>query len=151
MALHLKTHPSCGSYTFLRPTGEWTEVRRRRRLPSHSIDHHEEPSKVPEHVEEYEELDFEFDEDILKKSSQGPRAPQMLDSDDDDDDSDADSEIADEDVNKILIVTQTPPSKKREGASRTGAFSFASWVYCGGAMCACVLCGDKPDPSLQEA
>lgn len=39
--------------------------------------------------------------------------PAAMDSEDSDDD--VQSEIDDEDVNKILIVTQTPPSRKKTG------------------------------------
>lgn len=56
--------------------------------------------------------------------------PTAMDSEDSDDD--VQSEIDDEDVNKILIVTQTPPSKKKTGQNRTGMPSY-SWLGKGGA------------------
>lgn len=44
--------------------GEWTEVRRRRRLPSRSYDNNTGANDVG--PQEYEELEFEFDEDLLR-------------------------------------------------------------------------------------
>lgn len=50
-------------------SGEWTEVRRRRRLPSRSYEGHVPVRDIEQDVAEptqYEELEFEFDEDLLK-------------------------------------------------------------------------------------
>ncbi|CAN2388848.1 La ribonucleoprotein domain family member [Pristimantis euphronides] len=67
----------------------------------------------PEAIEQ-EELDFMFDEEI--EHLQG-RKNNFTDWSDDD----SDYEIDDQDVNKILIVTQTPPHlKKHPGGDRTG-------------------------------
>ncbi|KAM4052248.1 la-related protein 1B isoform 1-T3 [Anomaloglossus baeobatrachus] len=63
---------------------------------------------------EQEELDFMFDEEM--EPLQG-RKNNFTDWSDDD----SDYEIDDQDVNKILIVTQTPPNlKKHPGGDRTG-------------------------------
>lgn len=48
--------------------GEWTEVRRRRRLPSRSYDNNTGANDVG--PQEYEELEFEFDEDLLRVCDQ---------------------------------------------------------------------------------
>ncbi|XP_051942086.1 la-related protein 1B isoform X3 [Hippocampus zosterae] len=64
-----------------------------------------------------EELDFMFDEEMEQMA---PRKNQFTDWSDDDDD-DSDYELDDQDVNKILIVTQTPPYvRKHPGGDRTG-------------------------------
>lgn len=62
-----------------------------------------------------EELDFMFDEEMEQLA---PRKNQFTDWSDDDD---SDYELDDQDVNKILIVTQTPPHlRKHPGGDRTG-------------------------------
>jgi hypothetical protein len=58
--------------------------------------------------------------DGLQNAARATQQAQTLDSDSE---SDMDSELDDEDVSKILIVTQTPPSRKREGPSRAGVIS----------------------------
>lgn len=64
--------------------------------------------------EEQEELDFMFDEEMEQIEG---RKNAFTDWSDDD----SDYEIDDRDVNKILIVTQTPPHmRKHPGGDRTG-------------------------------
>jgi hypothetical protein len=53
----------------------------------------------------------------VQNAARATQKAQTVDSDSDDD---MDSELDDEDVSKILIVTQTPPSRKREGPNRGG-------------------------------
>lgn len=62
-----------------------------------------------------EELDFLFDEEMEQLAA--PRKNTFTDWSDDD----SDGELDDSDVNKILIVTQTPPYlRKHPGGDRTG-------------------------------
>uniref|UniRef100_H3D4C9 La ribonucleoprotein 1B n=1 Tax=Tetraodon nigroviridis TaxID=99883 RepID=H3D4C9_TETNG len=62
-----------------------------------------------------EELDFMFDEEMEQMA---PRKNKFTDWSDEDD---SDYELDDQDVNKILIVTQTPPYlRKHPGGDRTG-------------------------------
>lgn len=62
-----------------------------------------------------EELDFMFDEEMEQLA---PRKNKFTDWSDEDD---SDYELDDQDVNKILIVTQTPPYlRKHPGGDRTG-------------------------------
>lgn len=62
-----------------------------------------------------EELDFLFDEEMEQMA---PRKNKFTDWSDEDD---SDYELDDQDVNKILIVTQTPPYlRKHPGGDRTG-------------------------------
>lgn len=62
-----------------------------------------------------EELDFLFDEEMEQMA---PRKNRFTDWSDEDD---SDYEMDDQDVNKILIVTQTPPYiRKHPGGDRTG-------------------------------
>lgn len=71
------------------------------------------PQKQPEAVQE--ELDFLFDEEMERLAA--PRKNNFTDWSDDD----SDDEIDDRDVNKILIVTQTPPNlRKHPGGDRKG-------------------------------
>lgn len=63
-----------------------------------------------------EELDFMFDEEMEQMA---PRKNKFTDWSDEDD---SDYELDDQDVNKILIVTQTPPYiRKHPGGDRTGS------------------------------
>nr|XP_015824881.2 la-related protein 1B isoform X2 [Nothobranchius furzeri] len=63
-----------------------------------------------------EELDFMFDEEMEQLA---PRKNNFTDWSDEDD---SDYELDDQDVNKILIVTQTPPYlRKHPGGDRTGS------------------------------
>lgn len=62
-----------------------------------------------------EDLDFMFDEEMEQMA---PRKNKFTDWSDEDD---SDYELDDQDVNKILIVTQTPPYiRKHPGGDRTG-------------------------------
>ncbi|XP_071975494.1 la-related protein 1B isoform X1 [Engystomops pustulosus] len=95
----------------------WIEVKRRNKASSvkPKVEHAEVPSK-PQSTEEIvqEELDFMFDEEMAPLQG---RKNNFTDWSDDE----SDYEIDDQDVNKILIVTQTPPHlKKHPGGDRTG-------------------------------
>lgn len=70
----------------------------------------------PQAEPDQEELDFMFDEEMEQLA---PRKNKFTDWSDDDD---SDYELDDQDVNKILIVTQTPPYlRKHPGGDRTGS------------------------------
>lgn len=91
--------------------GEWREVKRRVKTPK------KEKERSDEHGPDSprEELEFMFDEE-LDQIDVGKRN-NFTDWTDDE----SDYEITDSDVNKILIVTQTPPSlRKHPGGDRTG-------------------------------
>ncbi|KAM9329359.1 la-related protein 1B [Gastrophryne carolinensis] len=95
----------------------WIEVKRRHRAspvkPKEAESAPVTPKPQTEEVEQ-EELDFMFDEEI--EHLQG-RKNNFTDWSDED----SDYEIDDQDVNKILIVTQTPPHlRKHPGGDRTG-------------------------------
>lgn len=95
----------------------WIEVKRRHRAsPVKPKAESSQLTSKPQATEEIEqeELDFMFDEEM--DPPQG-RKNNFTDWSDDD----SDCEIDDQDVNKILIVTQTPPHlKKHPGGDRTG-------------------------------
>lgn len=68
----------------------------------------------PSEEQEQEELDFLFDEEMEQLQGCKNKLTDWSDSD-------SDYEIDDQDVNKILIVTQTPPYlRKHCGEDRTG-------------------------------
>ncbi|XP_069834692.1 la-related protein 1B [Dendropsophus ebraccatus] len=95
----------------------WIEVKRRQRpsqvKPKGESSEVTQKPKATEETEQ-EELDFMFDEEM--EHLQG-RRNNFTDWSDDD----SDYEIDDQDINKILIVTQTPPHlKKHPGGDRTG-------------------------------
>lgn len=70
---------------------------------------------LPQAEPDQEELDFMFDEEMEQMA---PRKNKFTDWSDEDD---SDYELDDQDVNKILIVTQTPPYLRRHpGGDRTG-------------------------------
>lgn len=70
---------------------------------------------TPQAAPDQEELDFLFDEEMEQMA---PRKNKFTDWSDEDD---SDYELDDQDVNKILIVTQTPPYiRKHPGGDRTG-------------------------------
>lgn len=70
---------------------------------------------LPPTEPDQEELDFMFDEEMEQMA---PRKNKFTDWSDEDD---SDYELDDQDVNKILIVTQTPPyMRKHPGGDRTG-------------------------------
>uniref|UniRef100_A0A671XER2 La ribonucleoprotein 1B n=1 Tax=Sparus aurata TaxID=8175 RepID=A0A671XER2_SPAAU len=87
----------------------WIQVEKRHRQPSGK-------AKAPPQAElDQEELDFLFDEEMEQMA---PRKNRFTDWSDEDD---SDYEMDDQDVNKILIVTQTPPYiRKHPGGDRTG-------------------------------
>ncbi|XP_066089402.1 la-related protein 1B isoform X4 [Saccopteryx bilineata] len=78
------------------------------------------PEEAPDQLhapdeQEQEELDFLFDEEM--EQIEGRKNPTFTDWSD----NDSDYEIDDQDLNKILIVTQTPPyMRKHPGGDRTG-------------------------------
>lgn len=84
---------------------------------------HQESSSLPEEAsnqlypsdeQEQEELDFLFDEEIEQIEGRKNTFTDWSDND-------SDYEIDDQDLNKILIVTQTPPyMRKHPGGDRTG-------------------------------
>ncbi|KAM4809128.1 la-related protein 1B isoform 2-T2 [Rhinophrynus dorsalis] len=97
----------------------WIEVKRRHRVPPvkpKEVKVSPKETSKPKVCDEpeQEELDFMFDEEI--QHMQG-RKNTFTDWSDDD----SDYEIEDKDLNKIIIVTQTPPHlKKHPGGDRTG-------------------------------
>uniref|UniRef100_A0A3B4Y5F4 La ribonucleoprotein 1B n=1 Tax=Seriola lalandi dorsalis TaxID=1841481 RepID=A0A3B4Y5F4_SERLL len=86
--------------------------------PTNSIQvekRHKQPSGKPQAEPDQEELDFLFDEEMEQLA---PRKNKFTDWSDEDD---SDYELDDQDVNKILIVTQTPPYlRKHPSGDRTG-------------------------------
>lgn len=96
--------------------GGWKEVRRRSRGQRTRASSH--PSVAPDR----EELEFQFDEELQ-------RAPDGRNNTFTDWSDDSDYEFSDTEVNKILIVAQTPPPpapsglRKHEGYDRTADFT----------------------------
>uniref|UniRef100_A0A4W3H6Y0 La ribonucleoprotein 1, translational regulator n=1 Tax=Callorhinchus milii TaxID=7868 RepID=A0A4W3H6Y0_CALMI len=95
----------------------WIEVKKRHRPSLAKPKELKSPitgKVVLEEQEEQEELDFMFDEEMEQMDG---RKNMFTDWSDED----SDCEIDDRDVNKILIVTQTPPYlRKHPGGDRTG-------------------------------
>ncbi|XP_056419546.1 la-related protein 1B isoform X3 [Hyla sarda] len=95
----------------------WIEVKKRHRQPQVKPKV-ESPQVTPkpqatEEVEQ-EELDFMFDEEMEPLQGRKNNFTDWSDND-------SDYEIDDQDINKILIVTQTPPHlRKHPGGDRTG-------------------------------
>ncbi|CAN9502644.1 unnamed protein product [Ophioblennius macclurei] len=95
----------------------WIQVEKRHRQPSGKAKGDIKPPPPSQQQQEVdqEELDFMFDEEMEQMA---PRKNQFTDWSDDDD---SDYELDDQDVNKILIVTQTPPYlRKHPAGDRTG-------------------------------
>uniref|UniRef100_H3D4C8 La ribonucleoprotein 1B n=1 Tax=Tetraodon nigroviridis TaxID=99883 RepID=H3D4C8_TETNG len=96
----------------------WIQVEKRHRQTKVPMERSETPAKShPRRAAEpdQEELDFMFDEEMEQMA---PRKNKFTDWSDEDD---SDYELDDQDVNKILIVTQTPPYlRKHPGGDRTG-------------------------------
>nr|XP_043903461.1 la-related protein 1B isoform X4 [Solea senegalensis] len=98
----------------------WIQVEKRHKQPSGKTkgDGKTPPPCHPAPLQtevDQEELDFLFDEEMEQMA---PRKNKFTDWSDDDD---SDYELDDQDVNKILIVTQTPPYvRKHPGGDRTG-------------------------------
>ncbi|KAF4790031.1 La-related protein 1B [Turdus rufiventris] len=93
----------------------WIEVKKRHRastvklketvpVPDQTPDQHQPPPPLEE--QEQEELEFLFDEEMEQNQCRKNKFTDWSDSD-------SDYEIDDQDVNKILIVTQTPPYVKK--------------------------------------
>ncbi|XP_013919096.1 PREDICTED: la-related protein 1B isoform X2 [Thamnophis sirtalis] len=99
----------------------WIEVKKRHRpnlvKPKESGSGREELTNQqppPPSSEEQEELDFLFDEEMEQIEGRKNTFTEWSESD-------SDYEIDDQDLNKILIVTQTPPyMRKHPGGDRTG-------------------------------
>uniref|UniRef100_A0A3B3ZVY4 HTH La-type RNA-binding domain-containing protein n=1 Tax=Periophthalmus magnuspinnatus TaxID=409849 RepID=A0A3B3ZVY4_9GOBI len=94
----------------------WTKVEKRHRhYPGKNKERSDRPSDPPLQPEpDQEELDFLFDEEMEQMA---PRKNQFTDWSDED----SDYELDDTDVDKLLIVTQTPPYlRKHPGGDRTG-------------------------------
>ncbi|XP_071411675.1 la-related protein 1B isoform X4 [Pithys albifrons albifrons] len=96
-------------------SGPWIEVKKRHRastdklketvhIPDQTVDQHQPPQSPEE--QEQEELEFLFDEEMEQIQGQKNKITDWSDSD-------SDYEIDDQDINKILIVTQTPPYVKK--------------------------------------
>lgn len=98
----------------------WIEVKKRHHPSPVKL---KEPPSLPEEAsnqlylpdeQEQEELDFFFDEEMEQIEGQKNTFTDWSDND-------SDYEIDDQDLNKILIVTQTPPYvRKHPGGDRTG-------------------------------
>ncbi|KAI4897028.1 hypothetical protein NFI96_014389, partial [Prochilodus magdalenae] len=97
---------------------QWIQVEKRHRNTSGKNKERTEPVQSGLDVQpeaDQEELDFLFDEEMERLTA--PRKNQFTDWSDED----SDGELDDNDVNKILIVTQTPPYlRKHPGGDRTG-------------------------------
>ncbi|KAM9579905.1 la-related protein 1B isoform 3-T3 [Guaruba guarouba] len=100
----------------------WIEVKKRHRtstvklkenipIPDQTSDQQQPPPSSDE--QEQEELDFLFDEEMEQIQGQKNKFTDWSDSD-------SDYEIDDQDVNKILIVTQTPPYMRKHPGDHTG-------------------------------
>uniref|UniRef100_A0A8C1VR28 La ribonucleoprotein 1, translational regulator n=1 Tax=Cyprinus carpio TaxID=7962 RepID=A0A8C1VR28_CYPCA len=109
----------------------WIEVKKRPR-PSPARPKKAEESRTPvqtgpsagEEQDEPEELDFMFDEEMEQIDGRRNTFTDWSDED-------SDCEIDDRDVNKILIVTQTPPYlRKHPGGDRTGNHTSRSKLTC---------------------
>ncbi|KAI9545817.1 hypothetical protein NQZ68_033299 [Dissostichus eleginoides] len=96
----------------------WIQVEKRHRQPSGKERSEASPRSQeapPQAAPVQEELDFLFDEEMEQMA---PRKNRFTDWSDEDD---SEYEMDDQDVNKILIVTQTPPHvRKHPAGDRTG-------------------------------
>lgn len=99
-------------------TGEWIQVKKKDRTPKKKDEQSvKEKTKSKPDEDQQEELDFMFDEE-MEGIDVGRRNHFSEWSDDE-----SDNEIPDSEINKILIVTQTPPSLRRHpGGDRTGDY-----------------------------
>ncbi|KAF5286771.1 hypothetical protein FQR65_LT12441 [Abscondita terminalis] len=90
----------------------WREVKRKNKENKVKKDSKKEEPRI-----EREELDFHFDEELDQEVPIGRQNTFTNNWQDGDDD-----ELSDRDINKLLIVTQVPPSRapKHEGYDRTG-------------------------------
>ena len=99
--------------------GDWIQVKKKDRTPKKKDEKPEKKKSVSKENDEdqQEELDFMFDEEM--EGLDGGRKNHFSEWSDDE----SDNEIDDADINKILIVTQTPPSlRKHPGGDRTSDF-----------------------------
>lgn len=68
-----------------------------------------------------DELEFQFDEELNGDNIDGKKNSEIIEGDD------SDYELSDQDVNKLIIVTQTPPpARKQEGNYRSRGWSAYS-------------------------
>eukprot|EP00124_Ichthyophonus_hoferi_P003797 Ihof_evm1s355 gene=Ihof_evmTU1s355 len=96
-----------------------SKPRNRKRLPSHSVDTHGGVKDNETEDQVFEELDFKFDEEVKREGSHSNPTEKTKKPDEFDDDDDFScSEIEDDDLAKIVIVTQTPPAKKHSEVNR---------------------------------
>lgn len=129
-----KTVPSNNQKTKAKVEDDWTEVKRKGRVKRDSESRDKDQRPFSEGKGEKakfshgspaqdsfafskdtrEELDFQFDEEleVLPKTGRQHDFSEWSD-----DDEDSDYEISDQDVYKLLIVTQSPPSASGAGAS----------------------------------
>ncbi|XP_054081106.1 la-related protein 1 isoform X2 [Zeugodacus cucurbitae] len=75
---------------------------------------------LPTNATEKEELDFQFDEELMDPIPASGRINNFTENFSDDDESDY--EFADRDINKLLIVSQVQRAPKHEGYDRTADF-----------------------------
>ncbi|XP_054653144.1 la-related protein 1B isoform X3 [Dunckerocampus dactyliophorus] len=116
-----ESHPSSQVSSPLKDAPDaWIQVEKRHRHASGKTKDRSEAPTTPHHTAQeaepdQEELDFMFDEEMEQMA---PRKNKFSNWSDEDD---SDYELDDQDVNKILIVTQTPPYlRKHPGGDRTG-------------------------------
>ncbi|XP_061216414.1 la-related protein 1B isoform X5 [Neopsephotus bourkii] len=100
----------------------WIEVKKRHHastvklkenIPMPDQPSHQQQPPPPSEEQEQEELDFLFDEEMEQIQHQKNKFTDWSDSD-------SDYEIDDQDINKILIVTQTPPYMRKHPGDHTG-------------------------------
>ncbi|XP_045130370.1 la-related protein 1-like isoform X2 [Portunus trituberculatus] len=110
--------------TIPRTESDWTEVKRKGRLKkdSESKDRDQKQSSETKdslnfNKDTREELDFQFDEELEVL----PKTGRQHDFSEWSDDEESDYEISDQDVYKLLIVTQSPPSAAGGAANSTGS------------------------------
>lgn len=117
------TIPSDNKKTIPRTESDWTEVKRKGRLKKdlESKDRDQKQSSETKDSLTFskdtrEELDFQFDEELEVL----PKTGRQHDFSEWSDDEESDYEISDQDVYKLLIVTQSPPSAAGGMANTSG-------------------------------
>ncbi|XP_043229185.1 la-related protein 1B-like isoform X1 [Amphibalanus amphitrite] len=107
------------------PESEWRQVRRRSREPRPRAGGNATSSPAPA-VDDREELNFQFDEEIESKVPAGGRNNTFTDDWSDDE---SENDFPDRGLDNLMIVTQTPPPSrlpnrpdKHEGHDRTGDY-----------------------------
>eukprot|EP00096_Caligus_rogercresseyi_P007375 TRINITY_DN2521_c0_g1_i1.p1 TRINITY_DN2521_c0_g1~~TRINITY_DN2521_c0_g1_i1.p1 ORF type:complete len:1107 (+),score=387.35 TRINITY_DN2521_c0_g1_i1:236-3556(+) len=112
-----KTPSSSGTTTPpSRSSDKWVEVKKRERksLPKDDGEDNEDDEENNAYDDSREELEFNFDEDLEMPSGRQNKFSSVNDSDTDLD------ELSDGEINKLVIVTQTPVRpKKHEGFDRS--------------------------------